>query len=100
MADDTGAAAKAFTEALLNEVDNVQKVVLPLLKEMLTETRAVRMAINQEVVMIVQTYGTLQQTAKHAEEMRKLAESIHQLTLVIESIPPHIKVKLEDLFHS
>lgn len=94
----TAIAAKEFVDLLMEETDNIKKLVLPALNEALKEVRDVRMAISNEATTILNSYGTLRKTAEYTEQLTKLADAIRHLALTVENVAPGTKAKLADLF--
>lgn len=70
---------KNFSEVLVAEIENVDKVLLPLLKVYVESVRAVRMAIGLEVRDILRESRNLEGITKKTEELLAFAKAVEQL---------------------
>jgi chorismate mutase len=70
---------KNFSEALVSEIENVDKVLLPLLKVYVDNVRAVRMAIGSEVRDILREARNLEGISSRTEEILAFAKAVEQL---------------------
>jgi hypothetical protein len=89
----------SIVDIITKETQETKNIVLPIIKELVTEIRSSRMSISNEVKTIIDSFRSLQQVTKYTNEIHNFTEAIIRLQKAIETMPPNIKVKLEDLFH-
>jgi hypothetical protein len=98
MPDRVAETATLLTELMMEESDQVQKLVLPALRDTLREVRDVRMSLSTEVTNIIGTFGTLNQVAKYTDTLVAFAAAIERLESVLKNLDPFVRIQFQDLF--
>jgi len=88
---------RTFSDALNEEIKNVDETLIPLLKAYLNNVREIRMAFGSEVKLILESSRNLGELTKTTPQLVGLAEVIERLNKVLtpEIIEALSKLKKE-----
>lgn len=85
---------KNFSSAVVQEIENIDKTMLPLLREYLGGVRDVRMSIGREVQDIANSTRTLAHLSRHTQEIKEFCDAIDRLSKILT---PEIIEKLRSI---